>query len=183
VNLWLWRQPARVYGFRVDEIGRAEPIRYNLNDYTPREAEIVAALNQWATDRFRLIKPIIAVNFKENYRFLDARLARQLTISDAEVVAKIQSGNIGEQDVKINGVSFRAFDATKRPDGTVGSGECVIDMYKLYNIVGSGAKEHWLLTLRYDLNPAAAAQQDQAYQVANPLGLRIVWFHEDRVAN
>ena len=123
------------------------------------------------------------MNFKENYRFLDARLARQLTISDAEVVAKIQSGNIGEQDVKINGVSFRQFDTTKRPDGTVGSGECVIDMYKLYNIVGSGAKEHWLLTLRYDLNPAAAAQQDQAYQVANPLGLRIVWFHEDRVAN
>jgi hypothetical protein len=183
VNLWQWRQPPRVYGFRVDEVGRAQAIPLNGTNYTPREVEIVSALTQWATDRFRLIKPFIPVNFKQNYFFLDERLAKPLAVSDPEIVAKIQAGTLGEQDVKVNGVSFRAFDAIHRPDGTVGSGEAVIDMYKIYNTTGPFAKEHWLLTARYEVNPAAAAQQDQAYQVANPLGVRIVWFHEDKVAN
>jgi hypothetical protein len=72
------------------------------------------------------------------------------------------------------------------PDGTVGSVEIVIDMFKIYNATGPGAREHWVLTLKYKVNPTLAAKtiHDRAYlfayQMANPLGVVITWFHEDK---
>jgi type IV secretion system protein VirB5 len=182
VNLWLFRRPPYVMVVRVDEAGRAEAIRYKTTDYTPREAEIVCGLNTWAIDRFRLLKSVIDTNFKSNYYFLDSRLARELAVNDAEVVANVQAGKALEQDVQINGIRFRSFETRKDLDGTVGSGECVVDMYKSYS-VASQAREHWVLTLKYKVNPTAAAERarrDPAFQLANPLGLTITWFHEDR---
>ena len=133
-NVMQWRRPPTVLVVRVDEAGRAEAIRYRNTDYTPREAEIVSGLNTWAIDRFRLMKSVIDTNFKSNYYFLDSRLARELTVNDAEVVANVQAGKALEQDVQINGIRFRAFETRKDLDGTVGTGECVIDMYKSYSV-------------------------------------------------
>lgn len=182
VNLWQFQRPPYVMVVRVDEAGRAEAIRYRNADYTPREAEIVSGLNTWALDRFRLIKSVIDTNFKGNYYFLDSRLTRELIVNDAEVVANVQAGKAVEQDVQINGIRFRSFETRKDLDGTVGTGECVIDLYKSYNLTGQ-VREHWLVTLKYKVNPTAAAERarrDPAFQLANPLGLTITWFHEDR---
>ena len=182
LNLWEFRRPPVLMVIRVDDAGRAEAIRYKNNEYTPREAEIVSGLNEWAIDRFRLIKPVLDTNFKSNYYFLDSRLARELTGGDADVVAHVQAGKMPEQDVQINSIRFRSFETRKDLDGTVGTGECVIDMYKSYNVTGQ-AREHWLLTLKYKVNPMAAAERshhDSSFQLANPLGLTITWFHEDR---
>jgi type IV secretion system protein VirB5 len=181
-NVWQSRRPPVLMVVRVDEAGRSEAIRYRNNDYTPKEAEIVAGLNTWAIDRFRLIKTVIDTNFKANYYFLDSRLARELTTSDADVVASVQAAKIPEQDVQINSITFDFIDTTKLPDGTVGAGQCKIDMYK-FSSASPQAREHWLLTLRYKVNPLAAAERsgrDPAFQLANPLGLTITWFHEDR---
>ncbi len=181
-NIWQSSRPPIVVWTRVDEAGRAEAIRYRNNDYTPKEAEIVAGLNTWAIDRFRLIKTVIETNFKANYYFLDSRLARELTSGDADVVASVQGAKMPEQDVQINSITFDLIDSTKLPDGTVGAGQCKIDMYKSSS-ASPQAREHWLLTLRYKVNPLAAAERsrrDPAFQLANPLGLTITWFHEDR---
>jgi type IV secretion system protein VirB5 len=185
LNIWQARRPPFVMVTRVDDAGRAQAITYKSSEYTPREAEIVSGLNQWAIDRFRLIKPVLDTNFKTNYYFLDSRLARELTGSDADVVASVAAGKMPEQDVQINSIRFRSFETRKDPDGTVGMGECVIDMYKSYNVTGQ-AREHWLLTLKYKVNPTAAAERshrDPAFQLANPLGVTITWFHEDRELN
>jgi type IV secretion system protein VirB5 len=185
LNLWQMRRPPFVMVTRVDDAGRAQAITYRSNEYTPREAEIVAGLNEWAIDRFRLIKAVIDTNFKANYFFLDSRLARELTGGDADVVASVAAGKMPEQDVQVNSIRFRSFETRKDLDGTVGSGECVIDMYKTYNVTGQ-AREHWLLTLKYKVNPTAAAERsrrDPSFQLANPLGLTITWFHEDRELN
>jgi len=180
VNLWQFRRPPVMMVVRVDEAGRAEAIRYKTAEYTPREAEIVSRLNEWAIYRFRLLKAAVTDNFKKNYFFLDSKLARGLLANDADVVAKIQAGTMAEQDVQINGITFRSFEVRKDPDGTAGTGECVIDMYKSYS---GQPREHWQLTAKYKVNPAAAAQRslsDPAFQLANPLGVTVIWFHEDR---
>jgi hypothetical protein len=180
VNLWQFRRPPVVLVVRVDEAGRAEAIRYKNGEYTPREAEIVSRLNEWAIYRFRLLKAVVGDNFKKNYFFLDSKLVRGSLANDADVVAKIQAGTMAEQDVQINGITFRSFEARKDPDGTVGTGECVIDMYKSYS---GQPREHWQLTAKYKVNPTASAQRslsDPAFQLANPLGVTVIWFHEDR---
>jgi hypothetical protein len=181
LNFWQYHRPPTVMVIRVDDAGRAEPIRYRSGEYTPREAEIVSRLNEWAIDRFRLLKSVIDQDFKKNYFFLESRLARELMATDADVVTKIEASSMAEQDVKINGITFRSFEVRKDPDGTVGAGECVIDFYKIYNVTGQG-REHWQITLKYKVNPSAAAERsrkDPAFQLANPLGVTIVWFHED----
>ena len=181
LNLWQYRRPPFVMITRVDDAGRAEPIRFKSGEYTPREAEIVSRLNEWAICRFRLLKPVIDQDFKKNYYFLEARLARELMATDADVITKIQAGSMAEQDVEIKGITFRSFEVRKDPDGTVGAGECVIDFYKVYNLSSQG-REHWEITLKYKVNPTAAAirsQKDPAFQLVNPLGVTIVWFHED----
>ena len=185
LNLWQMRRPPFVMVTRVDDAGRAQAITYRSNEYTPREAEIVSGLNEWAIDRFRLIKAVVDTNFKANYYFLDSRLTRELTGGDADVVASVTAGKMPEQDVQINSIRFRSFETKKDLHGVVGSGECVIDMYKTYNVTGQ-TREHWLLTLRYLVNPTAAAERshrDPAFQLVNPLGLTITWFHEDRELN
>ena len=180
LNLWQFRRPPIVMVTRVDTIGNAQPIRFKDGEYTPREAEIVSRLNEWATCRFRLLKPVIGDDFKKNYYFLESRLARELMATDADVVTKIQAGSMAEQDVKINGITFRSFETRKEPDGTVGTGECVIDMVKSY---GGAPSEHWQLTAKYRVNPQAAALRslkDPSFQLENPLGVTVIWFHEDR---
>ena len=181
LNFWQYRRPPTVIVIRVDDAGRAEPIRYKTGEYTPREAEIVSRLNEWAIYRFRLLKAVIDPDFKKNYFFLESKLARELMATDADIVTKIQASSMAEQDVEIKGITFRSFEVRKDPDGTVAAGECVIDFYKLYNVTGQG-REHWQITLQYKVNPTAAAERskrDPSFQLANPLGVTIVWFHED----
>jgi hypothetical protein len=181
LNFWQYHRPPTVIVIRVDDAGRAEPLRYRSGQYTPREAEIVSRLNEWAIYRFRLLKAVIDPDFKKNYYFLDSRLARELMATDADVVSKIQTSTLAEQDVEIKGITFRSFEMRKDPDGTVGAGECVIDFYKVYNVTGQG-REHWQITLKYKVNPTAAAmrsQKDPTFQLSNPLGVTVTWFHED----
>jgi hypothetical protein len=184
-NIWLVRRPAQVSVIRIDKIATAQALVYQSNDYTPQEGEIRSAVNEWATDRYRLLLPVLK-DFQRNYFFLDTVLANKLNVNDADVVAKVQAGSMGEQDVLISNVTFRSFDKNKLADGTVGSGECVIDMFKIYNAMGPQAREHWMLTLKYKVNPTLASRTIRdpnylyAYQMANPLGVTITWFHEDK---
>ena len=142
---------------------------------------MVSRLNEWAIDRFRLLKAVIDQDFKKNYYFLESRLARELMATDADVVTKIEQAQWLSKTSKSRGLRFALSKCAKIPDGTVGAGECVIDFYKIYNVTGQG-REHWQITAKYKVNPTAAAERakkDPAFQLANPLGVTIVWFHED----
>src|ERR1700761_166953 len=144
-NMWLVRRPPIVQVVRMDQLSEARALMYQSRDYTPQEGEIRSALWKWATNRYRLLTPVLG-DFKDNYFFLDTKLSKQINVSDADVVAKVQAGTLGEQDVKINNISFRSFDKKKYPNGQVGSGEAVIDMFKIFNAAGPEARQHWVLT-------------------------------------
>ena len=179
-------RPPAVLVVRVDDAGRADVIRYRANEYTPREAEIRAALNNWAIDRYRLLKAVVTTDFRRNYYFLDQRLAQESMSDDAQLVAKVVAGGVPEQDVQVNNIRFTSFDTTKLPNGVSGSGECVIDVYRIEDAIGQPQKEHWTLTVKYVVNPSAAAERaasQPAYQLENPLGVTIIWFHLDRAFN
>ena len=184
LNVYQSSRPPVVLGFRVDDQGRIAALRIKDTTYTAREAEVQTAIRAWVLDRFRLVRPLIAANFHENYYFLDDRLVRQLTPTDADVVAKIEQGSLPEQDVEIKGITFRDFQARHDPDGTIGAGEVVVEFFKLYETTGPDARERFEITLKYKLNPLAAAQRglvNPDAQVANGLGLIITYFHEDRI--
>jgi type IV secretion system protein VirB5 len=185
-NVLQSRRPPTVLVIRVDDAGRADAIRYNSENYTPREAEIKSRLNDWAIDRFRLRKDIVGDAFKHNYYYLNAALATKLMDTDAPAIAKVMSGSGEEQDVVVNSIEFTDFDNRKSPGGVVGSGEARIDLSKILNPTGSQEKQHWIVTVKYEVNPQYAAIRsisDPRFQTMNPLGVTITSFHEDRAFN
>jgi type IV secretion system protein VirB5 len=183
MNLWLVRRPPLVLVVRVDELGRAETVRYDALHYTPRESEIRARLNEWATYRYRLLKAVASSKFQLNYDYLSASLAQRLMPQDAPRLAKILAGNEPEQDIAIDNIQFTAIETRKLPDGAVASGEAIIDLIKIVDPGGRNERQRWTVTLRYEVDPVQAAQRgesDPQFQVLNPLGVTITWFHEDR---
>jgi type IV secretion system protein VirB5 len=185
-NVWQGQRAPTVLVVRVDEAGGAEAIRYNAANYTPREAEIKSRLNDWAIDRYRLRKDIVGDSFKRNYYYLNQTVATRLMEKDAPAIAKVMSGSVDEQDVVINSIQFTDFDTRKLPGGIVGTGEARIDMSKIINPTGTQEKQHFVITVKYEVNPEYAATrsiQDPRFQTLNPLGVTITSFHEDRAFN
>jgi type IV secretory system VirB8-like protein len=182
VNVIQANRPPVVLVVRVNDAGQAEPIRYNSTNYTPREAEIRASLNTWAVDRFRLTKEYSADHFRENYYFMTASLARSAMGQDSARLAAVLAGG-EEEDVQINRIEFRTFETPKLPNGVVGSGEVRIDIFKLTGATAAQQKQHWTITLRYEVNPSEAAKRglrEPQFQLLNPIGVSVIWFHEDR---
>ena len=183
MNLWLAHRPPVVVVVRLDSSGHAVMERYSASNYTPREAEIRARLNDWAIYRYRLVRAVAADKFKWNYDYLSASLAQRLMQQDAPRVAKILAGNEPEQDVLIDNIQFTALDTRRQIDGAVASGEAVIDLTKIIHPAGDSERQHWTVTVRYEVDPVEAAKRgesDPQFQNLNPLGVTITWFHEDR---
>jgi type IV secretion system protein VirB5 len=86
----------------------------------------------------------------------------------------------------INSIQFTDFDTRKLRGGIVGTGEARIDMSKIINPTGTQEKQHFVITVKYEVNPEYAATrsiQDPRFQTLNPLGVTITSFHEDRAFN
>jgi len=182
-DLWLAHRRPVVIVVRVDGFGHAIAQRYSAFSYTPREAEIRARLNDWAIYRYRLVKAVAGEKFKWNYDYLSGSLAQKLMQQDAPRVAKILAGSEPEQDVLIDNIQFTALDGRRQMDGAVASGEAVIDLTKIVNPSGESERQHWTVTVRYEVDPVQAAKRgesDPQFQNLNPLGVTITWFHEDR---
>jgi len=181
-NVYQYSRPPVVFGYRVDDSGRITALRIRDDKtFTVREAEVQTSVRTWILDRFRLVRPLIATNFPENYYFLDARLVRKLTPTDAEVVAKIQQGILPEQDIELKGITFRDFQARHDADGTIGTGEVVVEFFKLYDTTGPDTRQRFEITLKYKLNPLEVAELGPEAQAANGVGFIVSYFHEDRV--
>lgn len=181
-NIYQYSRPPLVFGYRVDDQGRIVSLRVkDQRNFTVREAEVQTAVRTWIFDRFRLVRPLISTNFPENYYFLDDRLVRKLTPTDADVVAKIEQGILPEQDVEIKGITFRDFQTRHDPDGTIGTGEIVVEFFKIYDTNGPDARQRFEITLKYKVNPMQVAALGPEAQFSNGMGFQIVYFHEDRV--
>lgn len=183
VNVWQSHRPPVVLVVRVDEAGRAAALHYDALHFTPREAEIRARLNDWATYRFGLLKAVAGSHFALNYDYLTAALARRLMVEDSPRLAKILAGNEPEQDVTVDDIRFRSLDGSGLSDGAVASGEAVIDLTKIVDPSGSAERQRWTITVKYEVNPVQAAkrgERDPQFLNVNPLGVIITWFHEDR---
>ena len=181
---WVARRPPVVSVIRIDEAGRAEAIHYDSLHYTPRESEVSSRLKEWAAYRYRLLKAVAGEKFKLNYYYLSGALAQKLMQPDTIRLAKILSGDEPEEDVEIDGTRFTQLSTQPLSDGSVASGEAVIDLTKIVNPGSEADRQHWTVTVKYEVNLTGAAKRgetDPHFLDINPLGVTITWFHEDRM--
>jgi len=173
---------------RVSEIGQAQAIKYTSTEYTPSDADVRSGLYSWAKLRYTMNRATAGRDYMHNYYFLDEKLSGKEMEKDraSQKIAKILAGQGTVNELTINSVQIQSLGTTKRPDGTIAEGNAVIDLVKIFPGTGNEAKqERWTVSVNFTMNPEMAASryaEDPTFQMVNPLGLTITFFHEDRAA-
>ncbi|MEO8130836.1 MAG: hypothetical protein ABI822_27305, partial [Bryobacteraceae bacterium] len=143
----------------------------------------------WTKLRYTLNRETAGRDYTHNYYFLSEKLSTQTMEQDrnTQKIAKVMAGQGTPNELDILGVQIQNLGTVKRADGTIAEGNAVIDIVKLFP-AATGAeahREHWTVSLNFYMNPEQAAERysnDPTFQMVNPLGVTITFFHEDRAA-
>jgi type IV secretion system protein VirB5 len=179
-------RPARRIYIKVDQVGRATPVKYSdLEHYTPDAAVAKTYLTDWATFRFGRLRASVLKTFPKNYLFLEARYGQQIKDRDQRdnVVANILAGHEPENDVTILSTNLTSFGKQSVGASVVAAGSADIALQKIYHQDGATRLQTWIVAVRFYLNPDqvdAQSADNPDYQTINPLGLTIVEFIPNR---
>jgi type IV secretion system protein VirB5 len=179
-------RPARRIYIKIDDVGRATPVKYSdLEHYTPDAAVAKTYLADWATFRYGRLRANVLKTFPKNYLFLDSRYGQQIKDHDQKenVIANILAGHEPENDVTILSTNLTSFGKQSLGASVVAAGTADIALQKIFNKDGSTHSQTWVVAVRFFLNPDQVETQsadNPDYQTINPLGLTIVEFIENR---
>jgi type IV secretion system protein VirB5 len=179
-------RPARRIYIKIDDVGRATPVKYSdLEHYTPDAAVAKTYLADWATFRYGRLRAHVLKTFPKNYLFLDSRYGQQIKDHDQKenVVANILAGHEPENDVTILSTNLTSFGKQSLGAAVVAAGTADIALQKIFNKDGATHSQTWVVAVRFFLNPDQVETQsadNPDYQTINPLGLTIVEFIENR---
>jgi type IV secretion system protein VirB5 len=179
-------RPARRIYIKVDQVGRATPVKYSdLEHYTPDAAVAKTYLTDWATFRFGRLRASALKTFPKNYLFLEAKYGQQIKDRDQRdnVVANILAGHEPENDVTILSTNLTSFGKQSVGASVVAAGSADIALQKIYHQDGATRLQTWIVAVRFYLNPDqvdAQSADNPDYQTINPLGLTIVEFIPNR---
>ena len=179
-------RPARRVYIKLDQFGRATPVKYSdLEHYTPDAAVAKSYLADWAQFRFRRLRASVLKTFPKNYLFLDAKYGGQIKERDQKenVVANVLAGREPENDVTILSTNLTSFGKQSVGNAVVAAGTADIALLKTFATEGVIHTQTWIIAVRFFVNPdqvEAQSADNPDYQTINPLGLTIVEFIPNR---
>jgi type IV secretion system protein VirB5 len=179
-------RPARRIYIKLDQFGRATPVKYSdLEHYTPDAAVAKSYLADWASFRFGRLRASVLKTFPKNYLFLESKYGQQIKDRDQRenVVANILAGHEPENDVTILSTNLTSFGKQSIGASVVAAGTADIALQKTFTKDGSAHAQTWIIAVRFFLNPDqvdAQSADHPDYQTINPLGLTIVEFIANR---
>lgn len=179
-------RPARRVYIKIDQFGRATPVKYSdLEHYTPDAVVAKTYLQDWATFRFRRLRASVLKAFPKNYLFLESKYGQQIKDRDqrANVVANVLAGRAPENDVTILSTNLTSFGKQSIGTSVVAAGTADIALQKTFTKDGATPVQTWIIAVRFFLNPDQVDVQsadNPDYQTINPLGLTIVEFVANR---
>jgi type IV secretion system protein VirB5 len=179
-------RPARRIYIKLDQFGRATPVKYSdLEHYTPDAAVAKSYLADWATFRFGRLRASVLKTFPKNYLFLESKYGQQIKDRDQRenVVANILAGHEPENDLSILSTNLTSFGKQSIGASVVAAGTADIALQKTFTKDGSTHTQTWIIAVRFFLNPDqvdAQSADHPDYQTINPLGLTIVEFIANR---
>jgi type IV secretory pathway TrbF-like protein len=93
---------------RIDDIGRAEALRYDSFAYQPQEAEIKYFLMDFVQRHYSRMRATVRENFARSLYYLDGRLADALIEQNkkAQTIELFLAGGTDEIEVHVNNVSI-----------------------------------------------------------------------------
>ena len=160
---------------RIDDVGRAEAVRYDALTYAPRNhaPELKYFLVQFVTKHFGRMRASVRAAFAESLLFLDARFA------DAVIVRERRNGEVDtflsdgsdEIEIRVKNVTFGQFTPPRF--------RASVDFEKVFHPAGGGpgrSPEMWVAQISFELRD----EVPNALVPVNPLGLTITELRLDQ---
>jgi type IV secretory pathway TrbF-like protein len=160
---------------RIDDIGRAEAVRYDSLTYQPRgqAPELKYFLMQFVANHYARIRSSVKEQYAESLYFLDAPLAEAAIDEDrrTQAIEAFVTGTADETDVQIRNVTLDAL--TKPPY------KASVDFEKVYYGLGNRmerGRERFVAQLTFVLRD----QIPNAMVPVNPLGVTVTYVRVDQ---
>jgi type IV secretory pathway TrbF-like protein len=161
---------------RIDEVGRAEAIKYTSLEYKPRDAEIRYFLIQFVSRHYSRRLATVRDDYATSLYFLDGRLADAVIEANRkeQTIERFLAGAGEEIDVAVKNVSIE--DLREPPY------KATVDFEKIYY---SRAEHLELRRERYIANLVFVVKENVPNSIipVNPLGIAITYFREDQGFN
>jgi type IV secretion system protein VirB5 len=158
---------------RINDIGRAEAVKYNTLGYKPQDAEIKYFLSDFCRVYYGRNRQMIRDNFKQSLMFMEAQLANNVAEAyrkNKTIENYLQDTSVPDIDIEVQRVSIE--DLRSAPY------KAAVDFYEIaYSPVDHTETKRTLYTAHFiflfrDSVPNELIQ-------TNPLGLTITYFRED----
>jgi type IV secretory pathway TrbF-like protein len=158
---------------RIDDIGRAEAVRYDTFGYKPEGAEVKYFLSEFCRLYYSRNHYTIRDNFKKSLFFMEARLANNVAEAyrkNQTIEAYLQDSAGPDIDVEVEKVSIEDLRAAPY--------KATVDFYEIaHSPVDHAETKRTLYTAHFVFLFRDSVPND-LIQV-NPLGLAITYFRED----
>jgi type IV secretory pathway TrbF-like protein len=157
---------------RINEVGRAEAVRYGDLTYQPQESEIKYFLSDFVERHYGRIRATLRDNYARSLYFLDGRLADALieTNKKANALETFLAGADPEVEITVKNVVIE--DLRKPPY------RATVDFEKAYLGVDRSVVRRETFVGSFVF--VVKAQVPNAMIPVNPLGLTITYFRSDQ---
>ncbi len=156
---------------RVDEVGRAEAVRYEAAtaQADPLDPTTKFFLHRFVDDFYSRRRATVEEHWTRSLRFLSTELANAAFERDGPEVASAAAGT-ADTEVQIEEVVLRIHPAPQPPHGATAD----FDVVRLSNEM-EVRRERWSLTLRFEFMSHIPAD----LVVYNPMGILITYLRSD----
>ena len=170
LSLALWSSAARVLRpliVRVDEVGRAEAVRYEAMEARPgpQAPATMFFLRQFLTDYYSRRQETVAERWPRSLFFVSAELAAAAQAEQTQAVAAYASGAM-EEDLDVENIALRFVPRPEPPYEIVAEYEIVERIAE--REVG---RDRWTSVVRYAFLP----EVPPALYAVNPIGLIVTY--------
>jgi type IV secretion system protein VirB5 len=157
---------------RINDVGRAEAVRYETLEYRPQEAEIKYFLTDFVERHYTRIRSTARENYARSLYFLDGRLADALIEANkkTKTLEMFLAGSGEEIDVHVTNISIE--DLRTLPY------RAAVDFEKVYYASDhtEAKREKYIAHFVFIVKEHVP----NAFVPVNPLGLTITYFREDQ---
>jgi type IV secretion system protein VirB5 len=175
LNIQTYRtfQDVKPLVIRINEVGRAEALKFDSFQYQPQEAEIKYFLIDFVQRHYSRMRATIKENYARSLYFLDGRLADAVIEANKKpnAIETFLAGSTEEIEVQVNNVSIE--DLRNPPY------KATVDFEKIYRTPAThdvSKREKYVANFVFVVKDKVPNDMIPV----NPLGLTITYFREDQ---
>ena len=170
-----WAPQPKPLVVRVDEVGRAEAVRYEAMEVSadPLDPTTGYFLHRFIVDHYSRRSATSREYWQRSLRFLTPQVANQAFASSAEEIAEVSVG-LAAEELQVENVAVQILPQPTEPH----SAAATFNVVRLANGLEVG-RESWAVSIRFGYLAEIPAE----LVVWNPIGIAISFLQGDRIVS